>query len=75
MLKANERTYPNSCWNKAKDDEIVFVLIDRDPEMADTIRDWARRRVEHGHNKATDDKIRHALVLADVIEVKQKGLG
>lgn len=48
MIKRSELADPNSCLNKAADDELLFVLIGRDEDMADTIRYWTRRRIRRG---------------------------
>lgn len=68
MLKRDELADPNSCWNKARDDERVFVLLERDDAIAGTIRDWAARRIEMGKNAPGDRKIAAALGLAAAIE-------
>jgi hypothetical protein len=68
MLKRNEALDPNSCWNKAREDEMVFVLLGRDAAAADTIRFWAKRRIQLGKNKATDSQILEAFHTADEIE-------
>jgi hypothetical protein len=67
VLKRDELTDPNSCLNRAKDDEMLFVLIERDWAMSDTIRYWAKRRVELGLNKADDAQIKKALEIAEGI--------
>lgn len=68
MLKRDELADPNSCLNKAADDEYLFVLRSKDPEMANTIREWAARRIQRGMNKATDAKIIEALQLAQTVD-------
>jgi hypothetical protein len=70
MLKKDELTNPKSCLNKANDDELVFVLLGRDPAAPDTIRDWARRRITLGKNKVSDEQIMEALSLAVKMEIK-----
>lgn len=32
------------CYDKAANDEPLFVLLAHDPDGADTVEDWARRR-------------------------------
>lgn len=68
MKKRDEIADPNSCFNKARDDEIVFVLLARDEATADTIRYWANKRVKLGKNRFTDEQIVKARKTADVIE-------
>lgn len=65
MLKRDELTTPNSCLNKAKDDEPIFVILGRDISGASTVRKWAADRVYHGKNEPTDAQIQEALDLAD----------
>lgn len=72
MMKKNEAANPESCWNRAGEDELLFVLLGRDKAAADTIRFWAGRRCELGKNKPDDGQIEEALHLADEIE---RGLG
>jgi hypothetical protein len=57
MLKRDEITNPNSCWNKAREDERLFILLDRDDAMADTIQFWINKRIELGKNKPGDPKL------------------
>lgn len=68
MLKLQEANRPDSCWNKAQDDEIVFVLRSRDKAMAATIRGWAEMRVKLGLNAENDPKILEALAIAAVVD-------
>lgn len=41
MLKRDEIVNPQSCLNKAADDELVFVLRARDPIAAEVVEFWA----------------------------------
>lgn len=72
MIKRRELTDPNSCLNKAADDELLFVLIGRDEDMADTVRYWTRRRIRRGKNRADDAQIIEALQLADTLDRMHK---
>jgi hypothetical protein len=65
MKKLDELSDPNSCLNKARDDEQLFVLIGRDPAMSQTLRYWAHKRIQLGKNKQDDQQIQEALALAD----------
>lgn len=65
MLKRDEIADPNSCWNKAQDIELLFVLLGRDVAAPDAIRYWAHRRVDIGKNQRDDHQIREALACAD----------
>ncbi len=60
MIRIRELTDPNSCLNRARDDEMTFVLLGRDPAMAATINFWIEERVRLGKNKADDIQILEA---------------
>jgi len=68
MIKHKEATEPNSCWNKARENEHVFVLLERDAAAPETLRFWAKRRVELGTNQRFDPQIVEALDCADRME-------
>lgn len=42
MIKRDEVSNPNSCLNRAKDDEMVFVLLARDEAAAHMVGQNAR---------------------------------
>lgn len=65
MIKRDELADPKSCLNRAKMDEMVFVLLGHDIAAGDTIRYWANRRIELGKNKPDDPQIVKALQDAD----------
>jgi hypothetical protein len=71
MRKRDELSDPNSCLNKAADDEFLFVLLARDEDAPETIRFWARRRVARGKRPADHPQIVEALASADRIEAEQ----
>ncbi len=73
MIKSQEQTDLNSCWNKAKPGERVFVLLERDEAAPAAIRAWAMKRIELGLNLSTDPKIVKALIEADFIESELRG--
>lgn len=60
MLKRDELTDPNSCINKARDDEMTFVLLGRDPAAPVAIRAWINERIRLGKNKINDKQIADA---------------
>lgn len=68
MKKCDELAQSRSCWNKAKDDEIVFVLLGRDKASPATIREWAKQRVLLQLNTPDDPQILEALTTALEIE-------
>lgn len=53
MLKREELADPNSCFNKAKDDEPIFVLLARDPIAAEMVLAWS----EMARGFHSDEKI------------------
>lgn len=68
MLKRLEISDPNSCLNKAGDDELIFVIRDVDVAAPGTVRDWCSRRIKAGKNQPGDAQITEALQWADKVE-------
>ena len=68
MIKRDEVSNPNSCLNRAKDDEMVFVLLARDEAAAYAIGQWAKKRIELGKNTPDDAQIVEAMTCAGVME-------
>jgi hypothetical protein len=73
MLKRDELTDPNSCLNRAADDELIFVLLARDVATPHGIREWSKERVARGKNQPEDAQIMEALQCAAII-AKAHGL-
>lgn len=50
MIKSEELANPNSCLNKARNNEMLFVLLARDPAAPAAIRAWIaeRKRLKAG---------------------------
>jgi len=71
MTKHDELANPRSCWNKARNDEMLFVLLERDQSFPATVRFWAAERVRLGINNSDDEQITSALREADEVESKQ----
>lgn len=65
MLKKNELIQVDSCFNRAKMHERIFVLLERDEAAPLAIRVWAQYRITSGKNKPDDDQILEALACAD----------
>lgn len=61
MLKSQELAFPNSCLNRARDDEHIFILLQRDVAAATAIRAWAAERVRLRKNLRSDAQIISAL--------------
>lgn len=57
MRKREELTDPNSCLNKAKDDEMLFVLLGRDRASVRAVESWIDERIYLGLNQPEDQKI------------------
>lgn len=68
MRKRDELADPNSCMGKARDDEWTFVLLERDPAAAYTVRIWAAERIRMGLDTRDSPKIREALAWADTVD-------
>lgn len=68
MLKRDELINPQSCMSRAWDDEMTFVLLARDEDAPDTIRDWIKRRIRRGKNTAGDSQMREAEECARTME-------
>jgi hypothetical protein len=64
MRKIDEKDHPSSCWNKAKDTERLFVLLERDAAAPATIRAWIAERIRLGLNQPGDAKLKEAEELA-----------
>jgi hypothetical protein len=68
MLKGLELKDPTSCFSKAKDDERIFVLLERDKAAPATIRFWVQERIRLGKNVESDPQIQEALMCAALME-------
>jgi hypothetical protein len=60
MIKRDELANPNSCLNRAADNEPIFVLRGKDVAIQETIRNWIRERIRLGKNKINDTQISEA---------------
>src|SRR5260370_37891847 len=65
MLKEDEAAAPNSCWNKAATDEMVFVLLGRDPAAMVAICAWVEERIRIGKNARNDAQVVEAMAVAE----------
>lgn len=68
MRKRDELSNPDSCLNKARDGEILFVLLARDDAAPATIRFWIAERIRLGLNRPGDAKLFEAEKCAGQIE-------
>ena len=71
MLKRDEIEHPESCFNKARDSEHLFVLLARDPAAPITIRAWVAERLRLGKNMPNDPQIREALDCAALMDLER----
>lgn len=71
MLKRDEIEYTESCFNKAHDDERLFVLLARDPAAPVAIRAWIAERIRLAKNAPGDAQIVEALDCADLMEAER----
>lgn len=72
MRKIDEIERQDSCWNRARMEQSVFVLLDHDVAAPDTIRFWCAERVRKGKNTWSDEQIKSALADANAIEADLK---
>jgi hypothetical protein len=78
MIKRDELANPNSCLNKAADNEPIFVLRANDDIAAYVVREWAYRYYQDKRSNpggVTDPqkaKFDEALELADTMERWQR---
>lgn len=64
MIKTQELADPKSCLSKARDDELIFVLLARDPAAAFAIEMWVNERIRLGLNHSNDAQVAEALACA-----------
>lgn len=68
MKKNEELASPTSCLNKAEEDEMVFVLLERDAAAPDAIRAWIESRIKRGLNQPLDEQLVKAEKVAQYME-------
>jgi len=73
VLKKDEIANPESCLNRAREDELVFVLLGRDVAAPVAIRAWASERIARRKNEPDDRQIMEAHVCANLMELQQRG--
>lgn len=61
MLKREEMSNPNSCLNRAVDDEPIFVLRAKDKASFWAVNMWIQSRMLLGMNQPNDEKIISAM--------------
>jgi hypothetical protein len=71
MRKHDEIDHPESCFNKARVEERLFVLLARDPAAPVAIRAWIAERIRLGRNAPGDEQIRDAFETASLMEFER----
>lgn len=66
-----EKSEPTSCLNRAKDDEMVFVLLGRDPAAPVAIRAWISARIKYNKNRPGDLQLTDAEKCASAMEAER----
>ncbi len=72
MLKRDEVLNPDSCLNRALDDEVVFTLLGRDEAGPATVVAWINERIRLGLNVITDPQITKAFDDAQQMQLKRQ---
>lgn len=73
MRKREEVANPSSCLNRAREDEMIFVLLGRDVATPAAIRMWFHERLRLGKNRCGDAQMIEALQCAATIVAEHKG--
>ncbi len=68
MIKREELIDPSSCLNRARDDEMMFVLLGRDAAAPVAIRAWIKERIRLGKNNWSDNQITEAYICSARME-------
>jgi hypothetical protein len=71
MLKRDEIETESSCFNKARSDERLFVMLARDPAAPVAIRAWIAERLRLGKNSPGDEQIREAFECAALMDLER----
>lgn len=75
MRKIDEVNNSKSCFNKSREEEMLFVLLGRDPAAPVAIRQWAKCRLAMGLNRIDDPQITEALEAADAMDIERIAAG
>lgn len=70
MRKRDEVANKHTCLNSAHPQEMVFVLLGRDPAAPKAIRAWVAERVFLKKNDIHDQQVVEALACADAMEAE-----
>lgn len=72
MKKVDEINDLSSCLNKARDDEMIFVLLGRDAAAIRAVRAWIEERIALGKNQVGDEQIQNALSWCEIVQKQQE---
>lgn len=67
MRKSQELSDPTSCLNKARPNEMLFVLLGRDVSAVEAVRAWIDSRIAKGKNALDDPQIKEARQWIDTV--------
>lgn len=67
-MRKKDELSKKSCMTTAHPNEMVFVLIGRDPAAPVAIRAWVAERLRLGKNQETDAQITEAIDIARTME-------
>lgn len=73
MRKRDELADPASCLSKAREDELIFVLLGRDLAAPAAVRAWIAERIRLGLNRPGDAKLVSAERLAETMARERVG--
>lgn len=71
MRKIDELSQANSCLLKARNNEMIFVLLGRDKASPYAIRAWVKERIRLQKNTEGDAQTTEALECAETMEREQ----
>ncbi len=74
MKRTDEVSDQKSCFNRALNEERIFVLLARDEAAAATVEFWARERIRLGKNILSDPEIQDALSCAALMRTERDGV-
>lgn len=75
MTKKQEILNAGSCFNRAGEDEFMFVLLGRDPAAPAAIRAWCEERVRLGKNTPDDHEIVTAVEASVTLDALRRARG
>ncbi len=67
-MRKKDEMVSNGCLGRARDDEMIFVLLGRDAAAPATIRFWISERIRLGRNHPDDAQVAEAESCARIME-------